>query len=428
MRVLVIGSGGREHVLAFTLKKSPHVERLFWTPGNAAAEEIADNPNIPINDFQALLRFAKKEKIDLSVVGPEEPLVRGIADLFEENGLAVFGPGAAGARIEGSKVYAKQLMREMKIPTAEFSECDSRASAQEQIKRHKPPYVIKADGLAAGKGVVIAQDESQAEEVLHNIFEGHIFAESGKWIVIEDYLRGEEATVLALCDGKDVLPLISSQDHKPIFDGDKGPNTGGMGAIAPAPLVNEKVMMKVMDEILLPLVQGLNRRGIRYKGVIYVGLMIHEERPLVLEFNCRFGDPEAEAVLPLLDSDLCELIHAVLNTELKNYSLRWKEAYSCDVVLASGGYPGSYEKGKEIKGLDRYSCTDLVRDGVYLFHAGTKKENHRIVTDGGRVLNVVALGSTLDDAILKAYSYVKQIHFEDMFYRKDIGFRGLRHV
>lgn len=424
VKVLVLGSGGREHALAYALSKSSTVSRVYWTPGNAATEEVADNPRIAVDDFTALLSFAKKEKIDITVVGPEVPLVNGIADLFYENDLQVFGPASDGARIEGSKIFAKKLMEQRAIPTARFREFFDEKSALSYIQREKPPYVIKADGLAAGKGVVVAHSEEEAEQTLTDMFERKVFGESGSRVVIEEFLDGEEATVLALCDGQTVVPLLSSQDHKPVYDGDRGPNTGGMGAIAPAPVVNQVVMGRVIDRILLPLVDEFKNRKIDYRGVIYAGLMIRDDNPYVVEFNCRFGDPEIEALIPLWESDIMEALLCTVNGDLSHCTIEWKKGYGCDVVMASGGYPGHYEKGKEIHGIEN-ACT---RDGIYVFHAGTSRSNGRVVTNGGRVLNVVSTGNTLRDAVSGSYGAVSEIRFEGAYYRKDIGFRGLNYV
>ena len=425
MKVLIIGSGGREHALVHSLGKSTLVDRLFWTPGNAAADDIAENPHLPAEDLHGLLRFAKGERVELTVVGPEAPLVHGISDLFAEHGLTVFGPVAGGARIEGSKVFAKELMSGASVPTARYAEFGDRTAALEYIKKFDPPYVIKADGLAAGKGVSIVRSEHEALEVLIDLFDKKIFGESGTKVVVEEFLRGEEATVLALCDGENVVPLLSSQDHKPVGDGDTGPNTGGMGAIAPAPVASERVMGRVMERVLLPLVRELRKRGIVYKGVIYAGLMINEESPFVVEFNCRFGDPEAEAVLPLLLSDLAEAMLRTVNGGLRDYTLAWREGYACDVVLVSGGYPASYEKGEVITGLPAAGLQVPAGEGVVVYHGGTKKVDNRVVTDGGRVLNVVGMGKTLREAVDRAYRFIPKIRFEKMAYRKDIGFRGL---
>ncbi len=422
MKVLVLGSGGREHALAYALSQSPLVKRLYWTPGNAATEEIAENPLIKADNFEALLSFAKQEKIDITVIGPELPLVEGIADLFIENGLPVFGPTAEGAQIEGSKIFSKKLMEEKGIPTARYREFFTKDAALEYIRQVDPPYVIKADGLAAGKGVLIVNDEKDARKSLTDMFDRKLFGESGTRVVIEDFLEGEEATVLALCDGQTVVPLISSQDHKPVYDGDRGPNTGGMGAIAPAPVVNTTVMGRVIDRILLPLMDEFRVKNIDYRGVVYAGLMVHNENPFVVEFNCRFGDPEIEAVVPLLESDLAESIVRTVNGELKDCTIEWKKGCACDVVMASGGYPGHYEKGKEIHGLNVSN-----RENVYLFHAGTARDAGRVVTNGGRVLNVVATGKSLRDAVAESYAAVDAIRFEGACYRRDIGFRGLKY-
>jgi len=425
VKVLVLGSGGREHALAHALSKSPLVDRIFWTPGNAGARELAENPQIPLDDFVSLRAFVKSQKIDLTVVGPEAPLVDGIVDFFLEEGLRIFGPTKQGAMIEGSKSYAKQLMRDKGIPTARFREFTDRHAATVYLKEIDPPFVIKADGLAAGKGVSIVASIKEAEAVLYDLFERKVFGQSGLKVVIEDYLQGEEATVMALCDGEGIVPLLSSQDHKPVYDGDRGPNTGGMGAIAPAPVVSPDVMGRVMDEILLPLVDELRRRKIDYRGTIYVGLMIQDGNPKVVEFNCRFGDPEAEAVLPLMDSDLFEAIFRTVEGDLRGYTINWKKGYACDVVLASGGYPGNYTRGKVIEGLESLKG----RDDLIVFHAGTKEENPgRIVTSGGRVLNIVGMKKTLEEAIAFTYEQIKHVHFEGMHYRKDIGFRGLKHL
>jgi phosphoribosylamine--glycine ligase len=423
LNVLILGSGGREHAIAHALARSSLVDTLFWTPGNAATRDLAENPRIPLDNFDSLIAFARKEHIELTVVGPEVPLVEGIADAFSEEGLDIFGPSAEGARIEGSKAYAKKLMEEKSVPTASFREYSNRTDALRALRGEEPPFVIKADGLAAGKGVCIVHSEDEAERVLTDIFEKGVFGESGRTVVIEEYLQGEEATVLALCDGKNVVPLISSQDHKPIHDGDKGPNTGGMGAIAPAPVVSASVMGRVVDTVLLPLVEAMSERGIDYRGVIYVGLMIREERPFVVEFNCRFGDPEAEAVLPLMRSDLCETLLRTVHGELDNHTIAWHRGYACDVVLVSGGYPGHYEKGHIITGLE--SLRDI--ENLTVYHAGTKESGGDVQTSGGRVLNIVGTGQTLEEAIDVAYSHVEKVFFDGMFYRTDIGFRGMQH-
>ncbi|MGQ9615915.1 MAG: phosphoribosylamine--glycine ligase [Spirochaetota bacterium] len=425
MKVLVLGSGGREHALVHALSISPLVDSLFWTPGNAGTRDISENPQIPLDDFVSLRSFVKSQKIDLTVVGPEAPLVDGIVDYFFEEGLRIFGPTKQGAMIEGSKSYAKKLMRDRGIPTARYGEFTDRQTALAYLKGIDPPFVIKADGLAAGKGVSIAGSIEEAEATLYDLFERKVFGESGLRVVIEDYLPGEEATVMALCDGENIVPLLSSQDHKPVYDGDRGPNTGGMGAIAPAPVVTPEVMGRVIDKILLPLVDELRKRKIDYRGTIYAGLMIQDGNPSVVEFNCRFGDPEAEAVLPLLESDLFEAIFRAVEGDLKSYTMNWKKGYACDVVLASEGYPGNYTRGRLIEGLEILRG----RDDILVFHAGTKEEiPGRIVTGGGRVLNIVGVKKTLEEAIAFTYEQIKHVHFEGMHYRRDIGFRGLKHL
>jgi len=424
MKALILGGGGREHAIAYKLSLSSSLDRLFWTPGNGATNEIAENPNIDINDFDKIIAFVKQNDIDLTVVGPEAPLVAGISDKFRAEGLNIFGPSSEGAMIEGSKIFAKKLMKKYGIPTADFMEFYDYESANEYLNKIDPPYVIKADGLAGGKGVIIANDKTEAEKTIIDMIKNKAFGDSGTKIVIEKFLNGEEATVLALFDGNNILPLISSQDHKAVYDGDKGPNTGGMGAIAPAPVVNEDVMSKVLDRILYPLTKALKDKNIDYRGVIYAGLMIIDENPFVVEFNCRFGDPEAEAIFPLMETDLADLLLATSTGNISNYDIKWKEGYCCDIVLCSGGYPGKYEKGKEILGLEKLKD----KEDAFIFHAGTKKVDGKLLTNGGRVLNIAAVSNTLKSAINKAYEYTKMINFEGMHYRNDIGYKGLRHL
>jgi phosphoribosylamine--glycine ligase len=423
VKALVVGSGGREHAIVYMLQKSSLIDRLYWTPANGGFEGLCENPGIASDDFESLIRFAEKEAVDITVIGPEVPLVEGIVDIFSDHDLPVFGPSKQGAMIEGSKGYAKELMARRSIPTARFRQFSDRESALDHVKRQHPPYVIKADGLAAGKGVIIVQTLEEARRALYDMFEKKVFGKSGTRVVIEEYLDGEEATVLALSDGKSILPLISSQDHKSAYDGDKGPNTGGMGAIAPAPVVSDSVMGRVMERILIPLVEEWDSQGIDYRGVIYAGLMIRDEQPYVVEFNCRFGDPEAEAVFPLLSSDLCELILGTIHRELGGIDIQWSEKYCCDVVLASGGYPGQYEKGIPISGTEKAA----LRDDVFVFHSGTTIADGTLVTSGGRVLNIAGTGLTLKDAIATAYGFVTEIQFENMHFRRDIGHHGLKH-
>ncbi len=424
MKVLVVGGGGREHAIVWMLNKSSLVDKLYWTPANGGCADLCENPRIAADDTESLLHFAREESIDLTVVGPETPLVHGIAGLFKEHGLLVFGPSKQGAMIEGSKGYAKALMERRTIPTARYRGFSDRVSAVSYIEKKKPPFVLKADGLAAGKGVIIASTMQDADDALYDMFDRKVFGESGSRVVIEEYLEGEEATVLALTDGKTIVPLISSQDHKAAYDGDKGPNTGGMGAIAPAPVVTDTVMDRVMDRILLPLMRELSSIGVDYRGVVYAGLMIKDGEPYVVEFNCRFGDPEAEAVFPLLQSDLCELLLRTVHGELDGVRIDWRDAFCCDVVLASGGYPGKYEKGIPIIGVGKASAIE----DVAVFHAGTKSERGTLVTGGGRVLNVAGTGRTLEKAIETAYRGVNEVHFNGVHYRSDIGHHALKYV
>lgn len=412
MQILIIGNGGREHAIVCALDKSPQVDRIFCTPGNAGTQEIAESPGIAADDFVELLKFAKNEKIDLTIVGPEVPLVRGISDLFMSWNLPIFGPTAPAAMIEGSKMHAKRLMKDSGIPTANFHTYYNKSGAMKYAERF--PCVVKVNGLAAGKGVFIVNSVSELATALSEIFDKKAFGASGDRIIIEEFLEGEEATILALCDGKNILPLIPSKDYKKIYDDDRGPNTGGMGAIAPAPTIDEKMMDKIMDRVFWPLMNEFRYRKIIYKGVIYAGIMICDGEPFVLEFNCRFGDPETEVVLPLLNSDFCELILCTVNGELQDYKIEWKNKCACDVVLASGGYPGAYEIGKKIEGLD-------ILKNIKIFHSGTKRVGGDIYTNGGRVLNVVGMDATLSGAIRKAYDSIGLINFEGMYCRGDIG-------
>ncbi|MBN2322592.1 MAG: phosphoribosylamine--glycine ligase [Spirochaetes bacterium] len=424
MKVLVVGGGGREHAIAWMLNKSNLVDTLYWTPANGGCEDLCENPGIAADDTESLLRFAKGESIDLTVVGPEVPLVRGITDVFNAEGLCVFGPSKQGAMIEGSKGYAKALMKRRGIPTADFREFTDRASAASFLENKTPPYVLKADGLAAGKGVIVAFSQQEAETALCDMFDRKVFGESGSRVVVEEFLEGEEATVLALTDGKTIVPLISSQDHKAAYDDDKGPNTGGMGAIAPAPVVTDTVMGRVMDRILVPLVEELSSLDIDYRGVVYAGLMIKDADPYVVEFNCRFGDPEAEAVFPLMHSDLCDLILRTVRCELNGVRLDWKDAFCCDVVLASGGYPGKYKNGMPVTGVEKAEAMEEIA----VFHAGTKLEGDTLLTNGGRVLNIAGTGRTLREAIDTAYRGVDAIRFEGAHCRRDIGHHALKYV
>jgi len=421
MRVLVVGGGGREHTLVWKIGRSSLVDEVFCAPGNGGTTEIANNIDINANDIGSLLTFAKKERIDLTVVGPEAPLVDGITDSFRNEGLTIFGPSKDAATIEGNKSFAKRLMKKVDIPQAAFMDFHEPQEAIGYLRGQSFPIVIKASGLAAGKGVIIVNNMDEAEKTVQDIMLNKRFGKSGEIIVIEEFLIGEEVSLLVLTDGKNVLPFLSSQDHKQVNDDDRGPNTGGMGAYAPAPVLNEEEAGKVIDRIILPLLQGMRNEGAQYTGVLYAGLMITVDGPKVLEFNCRFGDPEIQAIMPLFNSDLVETILMTINGELKNARIEWSRGNAVCVALASGGYPGKYEKEKEIKGLERLKG----KEDIVVFHAGTKKENGGILTTGGRVLGVTGIGSTLKEAIETTYSAVKEISFEGMHYRKDIGKKGL---
>jgi len=420
MRVLVVGGGGREHALVWKLSQSKLVKKIYAAPGNAGIAELAECADIAAHDLKGLADFAQTNGVDLTVVGPELPLTLGIVDEFEERGLRIFGPSKSAAQIEGSKVFAKEFMKRYHVPTASFRIFDSREEALQFARAADVPIVIKADGLAAGKGAVIPESSEEAERVIDDMMLRKVFQEAGSKIVIEHFLEGEELTVMALTDGEHVFPMLSSQDHKKIYDGDKGPNTGGMGAYAPTRVVSEGLMETIRQEILEPVIEGLNQEGRVYKGVFYAGLMITDMGPKVLEFNCRFGDPEAQAVLPLLESDLAEIFCHIVDGDLHSDKIKRQDKCAVCVVLASGGYPVKYEKGKEIKGLRRLAGRDIL-----VFHAGTKSEGNRFYTNGGRVLGVTAMEKSLSKAIDKAYGATRKISFEGMQYRKDIGARGL---
>jgi phosphoribosylamine--glycine ligase len=421
MKILVIGSGGREHALVWKISQSPKVEKIFCAPGSAAIGELAECVAIGPEEIGKLSDFASKENIDLTVVGPELPLTLGISDLFESRGLKIFGPNKAAARLEGSKAFAKEILQENNIPTATFGTFTDQLAAKQYIERHPAPYVIKADGLAAGKGVVISLTIDDALDVVDKILLRKVFGEAGEKVVIEEFLEGEEASFMVLSDGDHILPLASSQDHKRVFDNDEGPNTGGMGAYSPAPVVTSAMHQRILDEILKPLLIGLKNKGIRYRGVIYVGLMITKSGPKVLEFNARFGDPECQPIMMRLKSDLVPLLEATLEGRLDQVRPEWHEDPAVCVVLSARGYPGPYDKGAEIHGLDNLRHWD----NGFVFHAGTGKENGRWITAGGRVLGVTARGSDIGNAVKNAYSAVSQITWDGIHYRKDIGHRAI---
>ncbi len=420
MKVLVVGSGGREHALAWKISQSPLVEKIWCAPGNAGMASLAECVDIKAEDMEALADFASRQGVDLTVVGPEAPLVAGIADVFRERGLALFGPDRRAALMEGSKHFAKRLMLEAGVPTGRAEVFTDYEEAAECVRRSGPPYVVKADGLAAGKGVVIARDERAAYEALRACFLERKFGEAGDRVLIEEFLSGQEVSVLSFVDGEEILPLAPAQDYKRVGDGDTGPNTGGMGSYSPVPLMSEEDYRRVVEEILRPTAKAMVSRGIHYRGILYAGLILTEEGPKVLEFNVRFGDPETQAVLPRLKSDIVTAMLATLEGGLSDIDLEWSEESCVTVVVASGGYPGEYRRGYAIEGLQEAGSLE----GVTIFHAGTKLgADGSVLTDGGRVLNVSALGRDFREAREKAYRAVERIRFQDMYYRKDIALR-----
>lgn len=422
MKVLVIGSGGREHALLWKLSQSPSVTDVYVVPGNDGMSDVASL--IPIKGNEDIIDFARLMQVDLTVAGPETVLTEGLADEFEKRGMAFFGPSKAAARIEGSKGFAKALMKKYGIPTAAYETFDDEEKAIAYLKANDTyPIVIKADGLASGKGVIIAQSEEEAIDTVKDMLEGHTFSGAGRSVVIEEFMEGEEASMLCFCDGTNVVPMISAQDHKRIFDFDKGPNTGGMGAYAPAPVMTKEMCEEVNVRILRPIVAAMKKEGYPFKGCLYAGLMITSEGPKVVEFNCRFGDPETEAVLPLFDGDLARVMLDCVHGTLSDEAVVWKKACAVDVVLASEGYPASHSSGEVISGIE-----DAKKTGCLVFHAGTVKKNGEYVVNGGRVLNVVALADTLAEAKAKAYEGVSRISWRGMQYRHDIADKGLLHL
>jgi phosphoribosylamine--glycine ligase len=422
MKVLVVGGGGREHTIVWKLAQSRHVDKIYCSPGNAGISEIAECIDVGTNDFDALVDFVKYEWIDLTIVGPEEPLSRGIVDAFEREGRRILGPNSKAAQLESSKVFAKDFMKRYGIPSAEYSIFTSYVHAENHVRMKGAPIVIKADGLAAGKGVFVTGTVEEAIEALRLIMKERAFGDAGDRVVVEECLEGEEASFMAFCDGKTVKPMASSQDHKRIFDGDKGPNTGGMGAYSPAPVITREMEAEIMDKVMWPVMRGLKAEGIKYKGILYAGLMIKDHTPFVLEFNCRLGDPETQPVLSRLDTDLVDIAYAMLDGKLAEMDIKWKPKSSVCVVLASKGYPGKYEKGKVITGIG-----DLKdEEDVFVFHAGTSFDNGSIVSSGGRVLGVTALGDDIGEAKERAYKAIGKIHFDGMHYRKDIADRAMK--
>jgi len=420
MRVLIVGGGGREHALAWKISRSRMVKGIYAAPGNSGMEKIGKCVSIKVDDIGTLADFAERENIDLTVVGPELPLTLGIVDEFERRGLSIFGPTKKAALIEGSKAFAKEFMRKYHIPTASFRIFEQPEKALEFLRSAEFPIVIKADGLAAGKGAIVAEDLSSAEATISRIFVDKIFGDAGSKVVVEEFLEGEEVTVLAFSDGKTVVPMVSSQDYKRAYTDDRGPNTGGMGSYAPTLFINDKMMKRIHEEILEPTIVGLEKEERNFKGILYAGLMITEVGPKVMEYNCRFGDPETQVVLPLLKNDLVEIFLSILKGELDLEDIAWKDEFAVCVVLASAGYPGKYERDVEIYGLDRAENEAIV------FHAGTRTSNGKVLTNGGRVMGVTATDKNIEKTISKAYSAIEKIRFKGMQFRKDIGRKATR--
>jgi len=424
MKILVIGGGGREHALAWKLAQSPQCSKLFAAPGNPGIAQVAECVPIGAEDIAGLLKFAREEGIGLTIVGPERPLIAGIVDRFKAAGLRIFGPSQLAAQVEGSKAWAKTVMTHAAVPTAEYRTFQRMADALRYVENHEEPLVVKASGEAAGKGVFVCKDQGEARRAVEIIMKEKAFGASGDAVVIEERLAGEEASILALVDDSNIYMLESSQDHKAAFDGDRGPNTGGMGAYSPAPVVSERIQAQIDREILVPMVHAMKTDGAAYQGLLYAGVMITAGGPKVLEFNARFGDPEAQPLLLRLKSDLVEAIEAVLDDRLDRITLEWDARPAVCVVMASGGYPDTYEKGKEITGL---AAAEAMED-VVVFHAGTREEGGKIYTAGGRVLGVTAIGRDVSEARDRAYEAVKAIHFYRAHWRTDIGAKAIRRM
>ncbi|MDY5348817.1 MAG: phosphoribosylamine--glycine ligase [Candidatus Ventricola sp.] len=421
MKVLVIGGGGREHAVCKKLAQSLRVDSLLCAPGNAGIAQVARCvPEVKATDIDGIVALAKREQVDFVCVTPDDPLALGCVDRLEAEGIPAFGPSAQAAQMEASKIFSKNLMKKYGIPTAKSEIFEDMNAALSYLDTQSAPIVVKADGLALGKGVVVAQTIDEAKQAVIDMMQGGRFGKSGARVLIEECMFGREVTVLCFCDGKTIVPMRASQDHKRVFDGDRGPNTGGMGAFAPSPLYTPEIAARTEAEILLPTLAAMNAEGITFKGVLYVGLMLTAEGPKVVEYNARFGDPETQAVLPLLDSDLMEIMLAVREQRLADMDIRWKEGAAACIVLASGGYPGHYEGGKVISGIEAAEA-----QGATVYHAGTKKAEAGFVTAGGRVLGVTALGATLREAVEKAYAASDVIHFEGAHKRLDIGSRDL---
>ena len=424
MKTLLIGGGGREHALAWKLAQSPKVESILAAPGNPGIAELPKCECVALNldDLEKVADFAEDNGIDLTVVGPEATLVAGIADVFKRRGLPVFGPSKAAAQLEGSKAFSKELMAKYDIPTAFFKVCEDIETAKAYVEEKGAPIVVKADGLAAGKGVVVAMTKEEALEAIDDMMADQKFGNAGARVVLEEYMEGEEASLLAFTDGKTVVPMIAAQDHKRIFDNDEGPNTGGMGTYAPAPVMTDVLRLKATERVLKPVVAAMAEEGTPYQGCLYAGLMINGDSVKVVEFNCRFGDPETQVILPLLDGDLADIMLACATGTLDEVEVAWHDKAAVCVVMASGGYPGKYENGKEISGLADANADEA----TVVFHAGTKAVDGKIVTAGGRVLGVTSVDKNIRDARDRAYAAVEKVKFDQVFYRKDIAWRALK--
>ena len=422
MKILVIGSGGREHALVWKINQSPRVSKIYCAPGNAGISQLAQCIDIGPDKITALADFAQDKKIDLTVVGPELSLSMGIVDEFTKRGLKIFGPTKIATEIESSKVFSKYMMKKYNIPTADYCTFTDYKEAIAYIKKRSFPLVLKADGLAAGKGVFIVHNMEEAETSLDSLMNQKIFGDAGLQVIVEDYLEGEEVSILAFSDGENVVPMVSSQDHKKIYDNDMGPNTGGMGAYSPVPFYDEHAENEVLEEILKPIISGLKKEGREYKGVIYAGLVFTKKGIKVLEFNARFGDPETQVILPGLETDIMEIFMAVIEGQLAKIDIKWNNNPVVCVIAASGGYPAKYQKGKRISGLEKLEN----ENNAFVFHAGTKYQDGKIVTSGGRVLGMTAWAENINEAKRMAYEGMEKISFEDMYYRKDIAQKAIK--
>lgn len=422
MKILVVGSGGREHALVWKISKSPLVKKIYAAPGNAGISRLAECVDILSDNIDGLLAFAKKEAVDLTVVGPEGPLCKGIVNLFQENGLKAFGPSKEAAELEGSKVFCKNLLRRYGIPSANYRVFNQARAALQFIKQSQFPVVVKADGLAGGKGAVVCHTESEAVVAIEAMMEKKVFGKAGEQVVVEEFLNGVEASVMAFTDGTAIVELESTQDHKRVYDGDRGPNTGGMGAYTPAPVASERDYSRVIREVLVPIVHALNKEKRRFRGILYAGIMFTKSGPKVLEFNARFGDPECQPIVMRLNSDLVPLLEAAIEGRLDQVKAEWHQDAAVCVVVCAQGYPGHYEKGREIRGLEKLQGWQR----GFVFHAGTAEKQGRVLTSGGRVLGVTALGSDIQEAVREVYRAIGEIQWDGMHYRKDIAQRALR--